>query len=242
MTTAQFASRLSYQVLTRKSELARKVHSFRPRLDSKGETMALQQRTRRTRDNTAVLLIDHQVGLFTGVRDLTVSDLKHNVVALAKTAKVLGLPIVPVTTARDSMWGPTIPELRAVVGNDILDRSSVNAWDDARFVEAVKATKRNHLIIAGLSFEVCASFPAISAKDAGFEPVVALDACGTFSRDKREAGIARLGTLGIEVSDYATLMFEALGDNADPKANEVYAALDMPFAVLMGQVAAALNK
>jgi len=157
-------------------------------------------------------------------------------------ASFTGLPIVPVTTARDSMWGPTIPELKAVVGDDILDRSSVNAWDEPRFVEAVRATKRNHLIIAGLSFEVCASFPAISAKDAGYEPVVALDACGTFSHDKREAGIARLGTLGIEVSDYATLMFEALGDNADPKANEVYAALDMPFAILMGQVASALVK
>src|SRR6201987_915592 len=187
--------------------------------------MASQQRTKRTRANTAVLLIDHQVGLFTGVRDLPVSELKHNVVALAKAAKVLGLPIIPVTTARDSMWGPTIPELKAVVGDDILDRSSVNAWDDVRFVEAVKATKRDHLIIAGLSFEVCASFPAISAKEAGYEPIIALGACGTFSHDKREAGIARLGTLGIEVSDYATLMMEMLGDNADPKANDIYAAL-----------------
>jgi nicotinamidase-related amidase len=204
--------------------------------------MASQQRTRRTRENTAVLLIDHQVGLFTGVRDMTVSDLKHNVVSLAKAAKTLGLPIVPVTTARDSMWGPTIPELKAVIGENILDRSSVNAWDDPRFVEAVKATKRDHLIIAGLSFEVCASFPAISAREAGFDPVVALDACGTFSDDKRQAGLARLTALGIEVSDYATLIFEALGDNADPKAGEVYAALDMPFAVLMGQVASALTK
>src|SRR3984885_170845 len=210
--------------------------------DPKGESMASQERTRRTRENTAVLLIDHQVGLFTGVRDLTVSDLKHNVVGLAKAAKVLGLPVIPVTTARDSMWGPTIPELKAVVGDDILDRSKVNAWDDARFVEAVRATKRNHLIIAGLSFEVCASFPAISAKEAGYVPIVALDACGTFSQDKRQAGIARLGTLGIEVSDYATLMMEMLGDNADPKVNEVYTALDMPFAVLMGQVASALSK
>lgn len=204
--------------------------------------MSLQQRTRRTRDNTAVLLIDHQVGLFTGVRDLSVSDLKHNVVSLAKAAKVLGLPIVPVTTARDSMWGPTIPELKAVVGDDILDRSTVNAWDEPRFVEAVKATKRNHLILAGVSFEVCASLPAISARAAGYEPIVALDACGTFSHDKRQAGIARLGTLGIEVSDYATLIVEIMGDNADPKANEIYAALDMPFAVLMGQVASALSK
>ena len=57
----------------------------------------------------------------------------------------------------------------------------------------------------------------------------------------RLAGIARLGTLGIEVSDYATLMVEIMADNADPKALEVYAALDMPFAVLMGQVAGALK-
>jgi nicotinamidase-related amidase len=204
--------------------------------------MALGQRTRRTRENTVVLLVDHQVGLFTGVRDMPISDLKHNVVALAKAAKLLGLPLVPVTTARDSMWGPTIPELKAVVGDKILDRSTVNAWDDNRFVEAVKATKRDHLVIAGLSFEVCASLPAISSREDGYQPIVALDACGTFSQDKRQAGIARLTALGIEVSDYATLMLEIMGDNNDPKVNEIYAAVDMPFAVLMGQVASALVK
>ena len=205
--------------------------------------MTSPKRSRRTRDNTAVLLIDHQVALFTGVRDLTVGELKHNVVGLAKAARILGLPVVAVTTARDSMWGPTIPELRQVLGDhEIMDRSSVNAWDDERFVKAVKATGRDHLILAGLSFEVCASLPAISAREDGYEPVVAIDACGTFSSDKREAGIARLTTLGIEVSDYATLMVEILADNADPKATEVYAALDMPFATLMGQVADAYRK
>ena len=114
--------------------------------------MTLQQHTKRTRENTAVLLIDHQVGLFTGVRDLTISDLKHNVVGLAKAAKVLGLPIVPVTTANaTACGGRPFPELKSVVGDDILDRSSVNAWDDTRYDEAVKATKRNHQIIPGLS-------------------------------------------------------------------------------------------
>src|SRR5690349_9927275 len=93
-------------------------------------------RVRFTRDNTAVLLIDHQVGLFTGVRDIEVNELKHNVVALARAAQVLRLPIVAVTTARDSMWGPTIPELQQVLGDaDILDRSTVNAWDDERSEE-----------------------------------------------------------------------------------------------------------
>jgi len=200
------------------------------------------RRTRFTTDNTAVLLIDHQVGLFTGVRDIDVNELKHNVVGLAKAAQTLELPIVTVTTARDSMWGPTIPELRAALGDHpILDRSTVNAWDDERFVALVEQTGRDHLVIAGLSFEVCASLPAISARDNGFQPVVALDACGTFSHHKRQAGLARLSTLGIEVSDYATMMVEIMADNADSRANAVYAALDMPFATLMGQVATALT-
>jgi nicotinamidase-related amidase len=199
-------------------------------------------RVRFNRDNTAVLLIDHQVGLLTGVRDIGVNELKHNVVGLARAAQLLGLPIVAVTTARDSMWGPTIPELKEVLGEaDILDRSTVNAWDDERFVALVRATGRDHLIFAGLSFEVCASLPAICAQANGFHPVVALDACGTFSHHKREAGLARLSTLGIEVSDYATMMVEIMGDNTHPQAGAIYAALDMPFATLMGQVASALS-
>jgi nicotinamidase-related amidase len=64
-----------------------------------------------TSDNAAVVLVDHQVGLMTGVRDYYTGELKHNVVALAKAAKALKLPIVATTTARDSMWGPTFPEL-----------------------------------------------------------------------------------------------------------------------------------
>jgi hypothetical protein len=94
--------------------------------------------------------------------------------------------------------------------------------------------------MTGLSFEVCAALPAIAAQADGYQPVVALDACGTSSHHKREAGLARLTTLGIEVSDYATAMVEIMADNADPKATEVYAALDMPFATLLGQVAAGI--
>jgi nicotinamidase-related amidase len=205
--------------------------------------MPTYPRTRMTRDNTAVLLIDHQVGLFTGVRDIETNELKHNVVGLAKAAKVMALPIVAITTARDSMWGPTIPELKAVLGDqEIIDRSTVNAWDFPPFVEAVKATGRDHLIIAGLSFEVCASLPAISCRDEGFQPIVAIDACGTFSHHKREAGIARLVALGIEITDYACSMVEIMGDNALPESNDIYAAMDMPFATLMGQVAASFAK
>ena len=67
-----------------------------------------------TSENAALVLIDHQVGLMTGVRDYATGELKHNVVALAKAAKELRLPIIVTTTARDSMWGPTFPERRCL--------------------------------------------------------------------------------------------------------------------------------
>src|SRR4029077_7756661 len=117
-----------------------------------------------TSENAALVLVDHQIGIMTGVRDYPIGVLKHNVVALAKAAKLLKLPIVVTTTARDSMWGPTFPELvEALPGIEIIDRSSVNAYDDARVARAIEATGRKKLIFAGVSLEVCAAFPAITA-------------------------------------------------------------------------------
>src|SRR6476619_6793998 len=125
------------------------------------ETKRYQERL--TPDNAALLLIDHQVGLFTGVRDIPVAELKHNVVALAKAGKVLGVPII-VTATSPEMWGPIIPELtEALPGISIINRTTVNAFDEPRFAESVKATGRKKLIIAGVSTEVCLDFPAIHA-------------------------------------------------------------------------------
>jgi nicotinamidase-related amidase len=196
-----------------------------------------------TADNAAVILVDHQVGLMTGVRDYSTGELKHNVVALAKAARALGLPIVAVTTARDSMWGPTIPELvEALDGVEIIDRSSVNAYDDERVAQAIEATGRKKLIFAGISLEVCAAFPAMTAVARGLDAYVAVDASGTFSETKRQAGLLRMQQAGVVLSDYATLMVEILKDNGRPEAGPVYAALDMPWATLVGQVAKAYGK
>lgn len=191
-----------------------------------------------TRDNAAVVLVDHQVGLLSGVRDIPVGELKHNVVALARAATVLGIPLVVTTTAAESMWGPTTPELVEALpaGLKIIDRSTVNAWHDDRVREAIEATGRQKLIFAGVSLEVCAALPATAA---GHDAYVAVDASGTFSQAKREAGLLRIQQAGVVVSDYATLMVEALADNAAPESGAVYAALDMPFAVLVGQISAA---
>ena len=142
-----------------------------------------------TSENAALVLVDHQVGLMTGVRDYSTGELKHNVVALAKAAKALKLPIIVTTTARDSMWGPTFPELvEALPGIEIIDRSSVNAFDDARVARSIEGTGRKKLIFAGISLEVCAAFPAITAVGKGLDAYVAVDASGTFSETKRQAG------------------------------------------------------
>ncbi|MFD4675701.1 isochorismatase family protein [Lentzea sp. NPDC058450] len=199
---------------------------------------------RLTSENAAVLLVDHQVGLFTGVRDITVNELKHNVVGLAKAARALGVPVIHTTTAADSMWGPSIPELLAVLpeSQEIHDRFTVNAWHDERVRAAVAATGATKLVIAGISLEVCAAFPAMAALADGYQTYVAVDASGTFSATKREAGIARMQQAGVIVSDYATLMVEILGDNAREVAGEVYGALDMDFGTLLGQVVASYQK
>jgi len=193
-----------------------------------------------TSENAALVLVDHQVGLMSGVRDYSIAELTHNVVGLAKAAKALKLPIVVSTTARDSMWGPTIPELvEALPGVQITDRSTVNAFDDPPIARAIEATGRKKLIFAGLSLEVCAAFPAITAVGQGLDAYVAVDACGTFSETKRQTGLLRMMQAGVIVSDYATLMIEVLKDNARPEAGAVYTAIDMDWAKLVGQIAKA---
>ena len=190
-----------------------------------------------TADNAAVILVDHQVGLMTGVRDYPIGVLKHNVVALAQAAKALKLPIVVTTTSRDSMWGPTFPELvDALPGVEIIDRSTVNAFDDARVARAIEKTGRKKLIFAGLSLEVCAAFPAITAVSKGRDAYVAVDASGTFNETKRQVGLLRMLQAGVILSDYSTLMVEILKDNGRPEAGAVYGAIDMDWGKLVGQI------
>lgn len=194
-----------------------------------------------TQENAALVLVDHQVGLMTGIRDYSPAELKHNVVGLAKAAKALGLPIVTTTTAAKTMWGPAFPELvEALPGHAFIDRTSVNAWDDPRIEEAIRKTGRKKLIFAGVSLEVCAALPAISAVRNGFDAYVAVDASGTFNQTKRETGMIRLAQSGVVIADASSLIVEILGDNARPEAEAVYRALGMDWATLVGQVRASV--
>lgn len=190
-------------------------------------------------ENAALVLVDHQVGLMTGIRDYSIAELKHNVVGLAKAARALDLPIVTTTTSSETLWGPAFAELQAALpGQRFIDRTTVNAWDDPRVEAAIRATGRDKLIFAGVSLEVCAAFPAMRAVREGFEAYVAVDASGTFNATKRQTGIARLTQSGVVIADASSLIVEILGDNASPKAQEVYTALGMDWAILVGQVRA----
>lgn len=188
-------------------------------------------------DNAALVLVDHQVGLMTGIRDYSIAELKHNIVGLAKAARALDLPIVTTTTSSETLWGPAFPELQAALpGQSFIDRTTVNAWDDPRVEAAIRATGRNKLIFAGVSLEVCAAFPAMRAVREGFDAYVAVDASGTFNATKRETGMIRLIQSGVVTADASSLIVEILGDNASPKAQEVYTALGMDWSILVGQV------
>src|SRR5579862_7716163 len=133
-------------------------------------TVGSSQRPERlSRNNALLLLVDHQVGLYTGVRDIDVVQLKHNIVGLTRAMLALKVPVI-VTTTTEKMWGPLIPELAEVLsGVARIERTKVNAWDEKRFVDAVKGTGRKNLIITGISTDVCLTFPAIAALADGFQ-------------------------------------------------------------------------
>lgn len=188
------------------------------------------------RDSTGVLLVDHQVGLLSGVRDITTDSLTNNLVRLIRVANVFSLPVI-VTNVSPQLWGPFLPQASAELdGVEVIERTTINAWDDPRIPAAVKASGRTQWLVAGISLEVCAAFPALSAKQAGLDPRVVTDASGTFYDAKREAGLSRLQMAGISIVDYATAAVELLHDNADPLAGATYGAMDMAFSNIVGEL------
>jgi len=198
---------------------------------SKGE----KETSRRslTRSNAAFLLVDHQVGLYTGVRDIDVHQLKHNIVGLTRAMLALKVPVI-VTTTSESMWGPMIPELAEVLkGVKTIERTTVNAWDEKRVADAVKATGRKSLIVSGISTDVCLAFPAIAALADGFDTYAVVDASGGFTQTQVDMGILRMQQAGVVPVGYSNVAVEILSDNAAPEATAVYSALNMPFSGLV---------
>ena len=153
------------------------------------------------KDQAAVLLVDHQAGLLSLVRDIDPDRFKNNVLALGDLAKYFNLPTILTTSFEDGPNGPLVPELKAQFPDApfIPRPGQINAWDNDDFVKAVKATGRKQLIIAGVVTEVCVAFPALSALNEGFEVFVVTDASGTFNELTRQSAWSRMEAEGAQL-------------------------------------------
>jgi len=155
---------------------------------------------RLNKDDVAVLLVDHQTGLLSLVRDIEPDKFKNNVLALADAASYFNLPTILTTSFEDGPNGPLIPELKAQFPDApyIARPGQINAWDNADFVKAIKATGKKQLLIAGVVTEVCVAFPALAAIEEGFEVFVVTDASGTFNAMTRDAAWDRMSAAGAQ--------------------------------------------
>lgn len=159
-------------------------------------------------ENCAVLLIDHQSGLFQTVKDISVTELRTNVSALASVATLYNMPII--TTASEP-WGPNgplAPEIEKYAPNAeyIARDGEISAWDRPQFAEAVRNTGKKQLLIAGVLTSVCVAFPALAALEEGFEVFAVTDASGDMSQLSSITTIHRLAQAGaVPISTVAVL-------------------------------------
>ena len=159
---------------------------------------------RLSKDDTAVLFVDHQCGLTALVQDYSPSEFKNGVLALADVARLFELPTVLTTSFEEGPNGPLVPELKAMFPDApfVPRPGQINAWDNDDFVKAVEKTGRKQLLIAGIVTEVCVAFPALSAVEAGYEVFVVTDASGTFDVTSREAAWMRMSAAGVQLVNW----------------------------------------
>ncbi|MBJ6799818.1 hydrolase [Geomonas propionica] len=147
--------------------------------------------------NSTVIFIDFQPQMTFGVASIDRQTLFNNVMLLAKAARIFRVPTILTTVETKSFSGNMWPQLLDIFpDNDIIERSSMNSWDDPKFVEAVQATGRNKLIMAALWTEVCLAFPALEAMKAGFEVYAVEDASGGTSVAAHNAAMRRIEQAG----------------------------------------------
>jgi nicotinamidase-related amidase len=165
-------------------------------------------------NNAAVLLVDHQAGLLSLVRDFNPDTFKNNVLALADLAAFFQLPVILTTSFEDGPNGPLMPELKAKFPQApfIARPGQINAWDNADFVKAVKATGRKQLILAGVVTEVCVAFLALAALEEGLEVFVVTDASGTFNAVSRDASWNRMSQAGAQLLTWFAVACELQRD------------------------------
>ncbi|MFI1884598.1 hydrolase [Streptomyces jumonjinensis] len=164
--------------------------------------------------NSALLLIDYQPPQISTVRSIYTGDLVNNVVALTRTARTFGLPIVLSTVnVSTGVNADTIPQLRGILeGVPSIDRTSINAWEDDDFLAAVRAADRRKLIIGALWTEACLLFPTLDAMAEGYEVYPVVDAVGGTTREAHDAALARMYQAGARPTSWNSVACELQRD------------------------------
>ena len=160
--------------------------------------------------DSVMLLIDHQSGLFQTVGDMPMPELRQRAAALAKIASLANIPVITTASVPQGPNGPLIPEIHqnAPHAQYVARKGEFNAWDNPEFVNAVKATGKKTLIIAGTITSVCMAFPAISAVAEGYKVFAVIDASGTYTKMAEEITLARVVQAGVVPMDTAAVASE----------------------------------
>ena len=174
-------------------------------------------------DDSALLLLDHQTGLFQTVKDITVAELRANVMALTRIATLLNVPIITTASVPDGPNGPIMPEIAKLApqATYVPRQGEVNAWDNDLFVRAVRQTGRKTLIMAGVWTSVCVMFPALDAKAAGFNVYAVMDASGDPTVMVSHTTLARFVQSGIVPTSTNAVISELHRTWRRPEAAEI---------------------
>ena len=174
-------------------------------------------------DDAALLLLDHQTGLFQTVKDITVAELRANVMALVRISTLLKLPIITTASVPDGPNGPLMPEIAKLGPQAVFvpRQGEVNAWDNDLFVKTVRDTGKKTLIMAGVWTSVCVMFPALDAKAAGFNVYAVVDASGDPSEMASRTTLARFTQAGIVPTSTNAVICELHRTWRRPEAEEI---------------------
>ncbi|MDR0821055.1 MAG: hydrolase [Oscillospiraceae bacterium] len=147
---------------------------------------------------TAIVIVDHQPQMYFGVESAPRAVILKNIVALAKTAQVFGVPCVLTTVAEKEFSGLLLSKIQSVYPGVVpINRTSINAWEDQNLKKAVLGTRKKNILFAGLWTEACVTFPALSAKSEGHNVYVVTDACGGATREAHDMAVSRMTQQGV---------------------------------------------
>ena len=178
-----------------------------------------------TPENSALVLVDYQVGTLQLIRNNSSDQSLRNAVMLAKAAKAYGMPIVLTTSQEDHIQGPLAPALQHISPEAYKNRVKrvgiVNAWADPKFSAAVEATGRKKLIMGGVTTDICLIFPSMSAVQAGFDVQAVMDASGSSYEMQDEMSRRRMDRAGVVLTTTNTIIAELVQDWSSPQGSKL---------------------